>query len=103
MAERIDAGRFLDRAPVVFLALFLQPARFGGAPEPFERAAEHACRNAAHSVAVPAIVDFGVAYRRLMFDVRAASGRHVEERAAISVVAPPQEIGSGSWRAVVVK
>src|SRR3546814_16152160 len=53
MAERKDAGRFLDRAPIIFVELFLAPQRFGGQSELPERAAKHAHGNAAQRIAFP--------------------------------------------------
>src|SRR3546814_13779018 len=74
MAERKDAGRFLDRAPIIFVALFLEPPRFGGQSELLERAAKHACGNAAHRIAVPDVVDLSTDDRGLMLFGRAAFG-----------------------------
>src|SRR3546814_3277968 len=84
MAERKDAGRFLDRAPIIFVALFLVPPRFGGQSELLERAAKHACGNAAHRIAVPDVVDLRTDDRGLMLFGRAAFGCDDEAGAAIS-------------------
>src|SRR3546814_3326374 len=62
--------------------------------ELLERAAKHACGNAAHRIAVPDVVDLRTDDRGLMLFGRAAFGCDDEAGAAISDIGPHQLDGA---------